>query len=131
MRGRETPHNLKEDSNQQPEKMWLSVVAAAIALVAVDAQPATPASTLSSFFKKLILAQAEAAGQTVPPIAQGYLDTYRVRERERRRRRRRFVDSLTTALLLGDANRRCARCSRRWRASQRRAFATTTQFKAC
>jgi len=77
---------LKEDSNnQQPEKMWLSVVAAAIALVAVDAQPATPASTLSSFFKKLILAQAEAAGQTVPPIAQGYLDTYRVREGERAR----------------------------------------------
>lgn len=82
--------------------MWLcSLVAVSIALVAVVAQPATPSSTLSSFFKNLILAQAKAAGQEVPAIAQGYLDTYRVREGERENTCKiGGGDNLTTALVV-------------------------------
>lgn len=46
----------------------------------VTQAPPTPSPTLSQFFVALITAQAKAAGvDPLPPIAQNYLKTYRVR----------------------------------------------------
>lgn len=48
----------------------------------VTQAPPTPSPTLSQFFVALITAQAKAAGvDPLPPIAQNYLKTYRVRRR--------------------------------------------------